>query len=85
MARRNNIVLVRRDTPKKVTLPNGRTFNANIRGAKHVDLPANITFARKTPQRKKAAVNRKLPDLLARICRHRKNRIGKKRLHLLIQ
>ena len=78
MARRNNIVLVRRDTPKKVTLPNGRTFNANFRRARHVDLPANVTFAKNTNKRKKAAVKRKLPSWLNTISRRRKARAGKK-------
>ena len=29
--RRNNIILVKRDTPKRVTLPNGRTFLAKYK------------------------------------------------------
>ena len=31
VGRRNNIVLVKRDAPHKVTLPNGRTFYAKYR------------------------------------------------------
>ena len=44
--RRNNIVLVKRDTPKKVTLPNGRTFLAKYRRVTRQYLPDGITIAR---------------------------------------
>ena len=47
MARcRNNIVLVKRDTPKKVTLPNGRTFYAKYRRVTAQYLPCGTTIAR---------------------------------------
>ena len=44
--RRNNIVLVKRDTPKKVTLPNGRTFYAKYRRVTAQYLPGGTTVAR---------------------------------------
>ena len=43
---RNNIVLVKRDTPLRVTLPNGRTFLAKYKRVKRNQLPANVTIAR---------------------------------------
>ena len=44
--RRNNIVLVKRDAPHKVTLPNGRTFYAKYRRVTHKYLPGSTTIAR---------------------------------------
>ena len=42
MARRDRIVIVKRQTPKKVMLPNGRTFYARYKWATGADLPANV-------------------------------------------
>ena len=42
----NNIVLVKRDTPLRVTLPNGTTFLAKYKRVKRNQLPANVTIAR---------------------------------------
>ena len=44
--RRNNIVLVKRDAPKKVTLPNGKTFYAKYRRVTRHYLPGGITIGR---------------------------------------
>ena len=44
--RRNNIVLVKRDTPKKVTLPNGRTFYAKYKRVNRHYLPGGTTIQR---------------------------------------
>ena len=44
--RRNNIVLVRRDSPKKVTLPSGRTFYAKYRRVTRQYLPGGTAIAR---------------------------------------
>ena len=38
--------MIKRATPKRVTLPNGRTFLARYRRATRNDLPANVTFPR---------------------------------------
>ena len=46
LRRRNNIVLVKRDTPKKVTLPNGRTFYGKYRRVTALYLPGGTTIAR---------------------------------------
>ena len=46
MARRDRIVMVKQQTPKKVTLPNGRTFYARYKQATRTDLPANIRLER---------------------------------------
>ena len=43
---RNNIVLVKRDTPVRVTLPNGRTFLAKYRRVSRNYLPEGTTIAR---------------------------------------
>ena len=43
---RNNIVLVKRDTLKRVTLPNGRTFLAKYRRVNRHYLPGGTTIAR---------------------------------------
>ena len=44
--RRNNIVLVKRDAPHKVTLPNGRTFYAKFRRVTKEYLPGSTKIAR---------------------------------------
>ena len=44
--RRNNIVLVKRDVPKRVVLPNGRTFMAKYRRVNRQYLPGGTTIAR---------------------------------------
>ena len=44
--RRNNIVLVKRDAPHKVTLPNGRTFYAKYRRVTKEYLPGSTKIAR---------------------------------------
>ena len=73
--RRNNIVLVRRDVSKRITLPNGRTFMAKYRRVNRHHLPGRITIARTyrgQPARARrppavrapAAAGRKLPAWL---------------------
>ena len=42
MAWRDRIVMVKQQTPKKVTLPNGRIFYARYKRATRADLPANV-------------------------------------------
>ena len=44
--RRNNIVIVKRDAPHKVTLPNGRTFYAKFRRVTKEYLPGSTKIAR---------------------------------------
>ena len=46
MAPRDRIIMIKRATPKRVTLPDGRTFLARYRRATRDDLPPNITFPR---------------------------------------
>ena len=43
---RNNIVLVKRETPLRVTLPNGRTFLAKYKRVNRQWLPGGTTIAR---------------------------------------
>ena len=42
MARRDRIVMVKQRTPKKVKLPNGRTFYERYKRATLADLSANV-------------------------------------------
>ena len=51
MAQRNRIVMVQEQTPKKVTLPNDRTFYARYKQATHSDLLANVHLERPYKQR----------------------------------
>ena len=51
MARGDRIVMVKRQTPKKVMLPNGRTFYARYKWATRTDLPANVRLERPYKQR----------------------------------
>ena len=51
MARRYRIVIVKRQTPKKVTLPNSRIFYARYKRATHADLLANIHLEQPYKQR----------------------------------
>ena len=46
MARRTKIIMVKWDVPKRVTLPNGRTFLACCKRTTRAHLPANIHLAR---------------------------------------
>ena len=51
MPPRNNIVMVKRQNPKRVVLPNGRTFYAKYKRADRDSLPANVTIRRRYKQR----------------------------------
>ena len=51
MAQRDRIVMVKRQTLKKVMLPNGRTFYARYKQATHADLPANRCLEQPYKQR----------------------------------
>ena len=51
MARKNRIVMVRRDTPKLVRLPYGRTFYVQYKRATRENLPANVRLERVYRQR----------------------------------
>ena len=46
MRRKNNYVMRRLDTPKKVTLLNGRTFYAKYQRAPRSQLPPNVIMKR---------------------------------------
>ena len=46
MPPRDRIIMIKRVQPKRVTLPNGRTFLARCRRATRDDLPANISLPR---------------------------------------
>ena len=51
MAQRDRTVMVKWQTPKKVTLPNGRTFYARYKQATHTDLPADVRLEQTCKQR----------------------------------
>ena len=46
MPPRNRIIMIKRATPKRVTLPDGRTFLARYKRATRDDLPPNINLPR---------------------------------------
>ena len=46
MTRRDRIIMVKRQNPNRVTLPNGRTFYARYKQATQADLPANVRLER---------------------------------------
>ena len=51
MPPRNNIVMVKRQNPKRVVLPKGRTFYAKYKRVDRDALPPNVTIRRKYKQR----------------------------------
>ena len=51
MPPRNRIIMIKRRTPKRVTLPDGRTFLARYKRATREDLPRNINLIRLYKQR----------------------------------
>ena len=51
MPPRNRIIMIKRERPKRVTLPDGRTFLARYRRTTRDDLPPNIEFPRVYKQR----------------------------------
>ena len=51
MSRKNNYIMRRLNTPKRVTLPNGRTFIARCKRVPRSELPANFTIGRRYTQR----------------------------------
>ena len=46
MPPRDRIIMIKRAQPKRVTLPNGRTFTARYRRATRADLPSNVNLPR---------------------------------------
>ena len=51
MPPRNRIIMIKRERPKRVILPDGRTFLARYRRATRDDLPPNINLPRVYKQR----------------------------------
>ena len=51
MPPRNNIVMIKRENPKKVVLPNGRVFYAKYKRVDRDALPPNIRIMRRYKQR----------------------------------
>ena len=51
MRRKNNYVMVKLNTPKRVTLPNRRTFAAHYKRISRGELPPNIVMRRTYGQR----------------------------------
>ena len=51
MPPRNRIIMIKRNRPKRVTLPGGKTFLARYRRATRDDLPPNINLPRVYKQR----------------------------------
>ena len=44
--RRNRIIMIKRKNPKRVTLPDGRTFYAKYKRTTRAVLPANVNLVR---------------------------------------
>ena len=57
MAKRNQIIMMKRVTPKRVTLPNGRMFVIRYQRITHAHLPANILL--NWPYKQRAATKGK--------------------------
>ena len=57
MRRKKNYAMMKLATPKRVTLPNGRTFVARYKRIKRSELPPNIVMRR--TYRDRAAVDRR--------------------------
>ena len=57
---KKNYVMKKLDVPKRVTLPNGRTFTARFRRATRAELPNNITM-RRTYRNNFAKGTRRIP------------------------
>ena len=55
--------MMKRDTPKRVTLPNGRTFVARYEHVKHNHLPGNIHLKRPHRQRATRRDRRRRPKV----------------------
>ena len=51
MARRDRIVMVKQQTPKKVTLSNSRTFCTRYKRGTRANLPANVRLEQPYEQR----------------------------------
>ena len=51
MPPRNNIVMIKRENPKRVVLPNGRIFYAKYKRVDKDALPPNIRIMRRYKQR----------------------------------
>ena len=51
MRRKKNYAMVKINTPKRVTLPNGRTFVARYKRIRNGELPSNIVMRRTYTQR----------------------------------
>ena len=51
MPPRNNIVMIKRENPEKVVLPNGRVFYAKYKRVDRDALPPNIRIMRRYKQR----------------------------------
>ena len=51
MPPRNRIIMIKRRTPKRVTLPDGRTFLARYERATRNELPRNVNLIRPYKQR----------------------------------
>ena len=44
--RRNRIIMIKRQNPKRVTLPDGRTFYGKYKRTTRAELPANVILRR---------------------------------------
>ena len=61
MRRKNNCAMRKLPPPKRVTLPNDRTFVAKYKNVPRFELPANVTMARRYRGRLAAGRKRRPP------------------------
>ena len=77
MRRKNNYVMRKRKTPKRVTLPNGRTFVARYERVPRSKLPANIRMHRTYRGNRARARNQRGQGIISTIKKIAKHPITK--------
>ena len=80
--RRNRIIMIKRQNPKRVTLPDGRTFYAKYKRTTRAKLPANILLQRGYKQR---AAPRGKRRTVARQQRGKGSKVFLKKLSILLK
>ena len=78
MSPRDRIIMIKRERPKRVTLPDGRTFLARYRRATRDDLPPNIDLPRVYKERAAPKGKRRRNNRLA-VYRERQRRALRQR------
>ena len=77
---RGNMVMVKLDVPKKVTLPNGRIFYEKRKRVRIDSLPNNVRIRRRYRRTKNNQQGRRLKDILMKRFKFVKKRVGKSKV-----